>query len=626
MNWFSISLKQKIWFFLVILCVGFIGLAVFTATSLNQMTHQYKLSGDVYKGSADIKQTEISLLKLGSELPSMGRDKISQVKADLNHIQKRAEKNHVYLTDVVSPRSATALKSAINGYHESLVPWLELKAELGFNADDGKLAKLKDIANVIEQKIAETGMVTLNSDFQAMVKAQQNYLLSPNEKNLKLFNRAKFGFANMSNTYAMLDLYEKELESFAKTFEQVAVLSGQLGDIESQMYSSQGEVLAVVSQISEQLATINLSYQDSAASSAQITQWSVLVACGVLALVAIIIFVTLALSLTKALSETNRALESMSTGNLAERLAVTGNTNNEFNRLAIAFNQTCENLGELVREVQSNSDALSENAQDLNVGIDNVVLSQSEVVGQTQVLASATEEISVTTNEVSGSLEHVAQMSKSSTQTAAEGGKVVTLAIESIEEVSTILANAKGHINQLETASGKIDSVMAIINDIAEQTNLLALNAAIEAARAGDQGRGFAVVADEVRSLAVRTVDAVADISGTIDTLKKESAEVIQTIGKSEKSMNIGRERGNDAVKALIDITEKAEEASSQTDVILGSIRELATTSQSMADSMAQISTSMGTIEGSNQQLKQISQVVDQHSTMLNQKCQNFSL
>src|SRR5690606_7669419 len=117
--------------------------------------------------------------------------------------------------------------------------------------------------------------------------------------------------------------------------------------------------------------------------------------------------------------------------------------------------------------------------------------------------------------------------------------------------VADILHSASGHITQLEEASAKIDSVMDIINGIAEQTNLLALNAAIEAARAGEQGRGFAVVADEVRSLAVRTVDAVSEISGTIETMKNESAEVIQYISNSGKTIEKGQQKGHEAINAL---------------------------------------------------------------------------
>ncbi|POF58458.1 methyl-accepting chemotaxis protein, partial [Vibrio vulnificus] len=178
----------------------------------------------------------------------------------------------------------------------------------------------------------------------------------------------------------------------------------------------------------------------------------------------------------------------------------------------------------------------------------------------------------------------------------------------------------------LEEASSKIDSVMDIINGIAEQTNLLALNAAIEAARAGEQGRGFAVVADEVRSLAVRTVDAVSEITGTIQTMKNESAEVIQYISSSGQTIEKGQQKGHEAMDALKHITAKADEANHQTEIILSSIKELATTSQSMADSMTQISQAMRELESNNGELRDVSQLVDDSSRQLSNECQKFTI
>lgn len=302
------------------------------------------------------------------------------------------------------------------------------------------------------------------------------------------------------------------------------------------------------------------------------------------------------------------------------------NRNDEFNQLAMSINQSCENLGGLVLQVQDSSGDLSTTAVRLNQGLDQQAESQSEVLGQTQLLASATEQVSVTTNEVSSSLEIVAEISRSSTQSAEEGAQVIGSAIGALEEVSAILTSAANHTQQLEDASSKVDSVMEIINGIAEQTNLLALNAAIEAARAGEQGRGFAVVADEVRSLAVRTVDAVSEISETIDTMKNESAEVIVYISQSESSIASGKERGIEAIKALNTIISKTDEASNQTEVIFNSIKELATTSQSMAGSMTQISSAMQGLEDNNEQLRVISSSVKSRANSLNEDCQKFTV
>ncbi|WFB47139.1 methyl-accepting chemotaxis protein [Vibrio coralliilyticus] len=626
MDMLALSQKQKVTLFLIVLTIGFVILAVFTSSRLTQMSEQYHSSGDISSGSISIYQTQSKILTLSSELDNLEGAQVAKAKQDISDIVEAVNNDVAFLNVLNLMSYANELEQSIGDFQAAANPWLELKQELGFNIDEGKLGELKKLANIIEQKIAETGMVTLNSDFQAMVKSQQNYLLQPNEENLKLFNRAMGAFESMSNVYAMLDLYEKEIEQYKATFVRVSELSKQLGSVEQQLISTKMQLTQLIAAVTSELGGISSQYQLSAENSSEQTLWSILVACIILAVFTIAIFIMQSTSLSRSLTKTREILHNVSAGDLSKRMALTKNPNDEFNQLAISINESCENLGELVSGVQSSGQALSGNAVELNQGLDMLAHHQSEVLGQTQLLASATEEVSVTTQEVSNSLEFVSEISRSSTDSAEKGAQIIGAAIGSLEEVGSILTSAAGHIQQLEEASSKVDSVMDIINGIAEQTNLLALNAAIEAARAGEQGRGFAVVADEVRSLAVRTVDAVAEISETIDTMKKESAEVIQYIGQSETSMRTGQEKGHEAMQALRTITEKADEASHQTDVIFASIKELATTSQSMADSMTQISSAMKELEENNEQLRSVSQVVEQRAGSLNSDCQRFTI
>ncbi len=626
MDMLALSQKQKVTLFLLVLTLGFASLAFFTSERLSQMTNQYQSSADIAAGSLSIYQTQSQILALGGELDSMTGAKVAGTLARIEEIVSAVGKDSQFLSQVGLVSQGEQLTQSVIDFKNAVSPWLSMKQELGFNIDDGKLGQLKQLATTIEQKINETGMVTLNSDFQAMVKAQQNYLLQPTEENLKLFNRAMGAFESMSNVYAMLELYEKEIEQFKQTFQSVSELSKQLISIEQKVASTKATMTQLIGSITSELGGISTEYQNVAERSSQQTLWSIMIACVLLAIFTIAISAMQSASLSRSLNRTKDILNSLSKGDLSQRMEQSQNPNDEFNQLAASINQSSSNLGELVSGVQTSSLALSSHAAELNQGLDRLAHHQSDVLGQTQLLASATEEVSVTTQEVSNSLEFVSDISRSSTQAAEEGAKVIGAAIGSLEEVGTILTSAAGHIKQLEEASSKVDSVMDIINGIAEQTNLLALNAAIEAARAGEQGRGFAVVADEVRSLAVRTVDAVSEISGTIDTMKKESAEVIQYIGQSESSMNTGRERGHEAMEALKLITEKADEASHQTEVIFTSIKELATTSQSMADNMTQISSAMKELEENNEHLRNISGVVEQRSDSLNKDCQKFTV
>lgn len=93
---------------------------------------------------------------------------------------------------------------------------------------------------------------------------------------------------------------------------------------------------------------------------------------------------------------------------------------------------------------------------------------------------------------------------------------------------------------ELEEAVGTIGKVVELINSIASQTNLLALNATIEAARAGEAGRGFAVVAAEVKQLASQTTKATAEIAASVShvqSVANSSVEAVHEIGGTIEAM-----------------------------------------------------------------------------------------
>ncbi len=128
---------------------------------------------------------------------------------------------------------------------------------------------------------------------------------------------------------------------------------------------------------------------------------------------------------------------------------------------------------------------------------------------------------------------------------------MVDSTIAAIHSVADEVTRAAAVIQELESDSRNIGTILETIKGIADQTNLLALNAAIEAARAGEQGRGFAVVADEVRKLAQSTQEATARIQQMINSLQSKAIDAVQVMEEGSKRVNASVEQAGQAGESL---------------------------------------------------------------------------
>ncbi|BFT61843.1 methyl-accepting chemotaxis protein [Pseudomonas moorei] len=171
-------------------------------------------------------------------------------------------------------------------------------------------------------------------------------------------------------------------------------------------------------------------------------------------------------------------------------------------------------------------------------------------------VATASNEMSATAQDVANSASNAAQAARAADQAARDGVIIIERSTRDISILAEDVSQAVTEVEALAVNSEQIGTVLEVIRSIAEQTNLLALNAAIEAARAGESGRGFAVVADEVRNLARRTQDSVEEIRQVIERIQTGTRGIVVTMHLSQTKAHSNAGQVHQALLALSKISD----------------------------------------------------------------------
>lgn len=197
------------------------------------------------------------------------------------------------------------------------------------------------------------------------------------------------------------------------------------------------------------------------------------------------------------------------------------------------FDNYTDDVESLAKQVRNSSTQLSDTGEALSSITAEMKEAAQTQQRETDMIATAVEEMSTAIVEVSRNAEHTAASSNQVDSNAQEATQVSHNTQAAVQKLAEQIADASKTMEALNEQTNRIGSVLDVIRGIAEQTNLLALNAAIEAARAGEQGRGFAVVADEVRTLAQRTQQSTQEIDTMIEQLQAGSHNAVQVIESS---------------------------------------------------------------------------------------------
>ncbi|MGR6838375.1 methyl-accepting chemotaxis protein [Aliivibrio wodanis] len=268
------------------------------------------------------------------------------------------------------------------------------------------------------------------------------------------------------------------------------------------------------------------------------------------AIFASIIAYVLSNSITNRLTTLDHVSKCIAEGDLT-LAPIEDNSGDELANLATSVNSMQNSLRELLGSISSVGSQVKTVTSDLSQVSQNVVKGATEQANKATLIATASEELSLTIGEVAQQSVSTSDLAKQSGESAHHGRKVIGDMVGNINQVSVQMEQMSIKMSELDQRSDEIGSVIKVIEDIAGQTNLLALNAAIEAARAGETGRGFAVVADEVRALAERTTKATQKVGAIIQAIQSGTRDAVNVTQESQQLVEAGSAQSSGASDAL---------------------------------------------------------------------------
>lgn len=256
---------------------------------------------------------------------------------------------------------------------------------------------------------------------------------------------------------------------------------------------------------------------------------------------------------------------------------------NDFNKLMASFTRFIKQTKQVSINVLERSEMVSSLSDEVENAID-------ENVSQINLIATATEQMTVANGNVANQAGEANESASDAFTRTDKTKQIIDNSTSNIENLKGDLSATSQTIGELASKCNQIEEVMNAIKSISDQTNLLALNAAIESARAGEHGRGFAVVADEVRQLAMKTRQNAEQISEITAALTNEASSSVEQMDKCLVRAEDTVVQAKEASEMMMGVVENIESMVNNMASVAAAASEQATVSVSISESTQTLS------------------------------------
>ena len=169
--------------------------------------------------------------------------------------------------------------------------------------------------------------------------------------------------------------------------------------------------------------------------------------------------------IARPLATVQRVMEDVAKGNFASRVQL--NTKDEVGMVADSLNRTLDEVGQAIRGVADATNDLARMSREMAATSEEVSASVEQIASTTNEFSSTIEQVH---NRAMGVRERAQQISSEAVRGEGALGAIITQ-LGSVREDTHALSN---NINQLDSLSSEIGSIVSTITAISDQTDLLA--------------------------------------------------------------------------------------------------------------------------------------------------------